>query len=932
MSFRSVFDQDFDLAVFGAGYAGWAALREGLRLGRSVVWIDSGREPLWESTGAFCPQAGELEEPAWNDFLEAARTRNLFRDDLLDSCGPGILVCDFLRNTPDGLGVLFDAHPVSAQLCDGQVESVQLATKGGLRTIRAAQWIDASEEARLFELIQPGVSRREPAAFQHRLLFAGPKVEPGLAKTLPLPFEPRIWDHEFSLVVEGSAPRSKAELVALTPGLRDSLPDPLSDAGLVQASHQPLPIYRADPDFQSPTSAAPNLAAASPCLSANQVSTLADRFALGLEAVRSFPESSPSPSGKTEVRTLPARDMECDVLVAGAGTGGCMAAVAAAKAGARTLLLESSSNLGGIGTAALISGYFHGHPGGEFHAVDRAAAQTRPALDPAKYYKSGWHPEAKTAAIQGEFQAQNVEVLTGAVPFVVEVSDGRVTRVRVVASKEILEISAKCVVDSSGDGDLAALAGAEWVMGRPGDGFPLAYSLTAIISEFKEDGVYQVRGRNYDAGWVDATDPEDLTRARITGMAQHLRPRYEQSGHPVFIAPLVGLRQSRHIVTRQTVTLADFIDHRRFPDSIGVARSPLDTHSVDFEFEADEMLFYLWGCKNFRGDSWSEIPYGLLIARGLDNLWIGCRACGVEVSAAYGLRMQRDMQRIGEAAGYAAALAARTGTRASEVDVEKLRELLRETGAFDEGPSDPSEEPEKLREQFLRGEPGGYLWQIYRNRSDWESEVAGAMEYDDPHVSWLAALLLAMWKDQRAEPRLLEAVANKERGVETPASARGAFGQWIDVPNWYLAVVLLRRVGTASALPHLKSLAEQTGNPLNVRTAVALTLASMAPRLSGPALPAAGEVLQALVRDPLPETLLRPSRSLYRTLLGEEQAPLQQEPNGVDTREDHGWRLIHTTVLAARTLGLPDPVDSDSLRTDPRALVRRNWDRLQAIQ
>lgn len=82
-------------------------------------------------------------------------------------------------------------------------------------------------------------------------------------------------------------------------------------------------------------------------------------------------------------------------------------------------------------------------------------------------------------------------------------------------------------------------------------------------------------------------------------------------------------------------------------------------------------------------------------------------------------------------------------------------------------------------------------------------------------------------------------------------------------------------------------------------------------------------ILSELSASPLPETLLRPSRSLYRALLGQEQTPLRQEPQGVDSREDHLWQLWLVVARACKEWGLPCPVDVTALLRDERALVRR---------
>lgn len=610
------------------------------------------------------------------------------------------------------------------------------------------------------------------------------------------------------------------------------------------------------------------------------------------------------------------------MLVAGAGTGGAIAAIAAARTGARTLAIDHTGYPGGVGTGAGICGYFHGAKGGLQDEIDRRVQTMSSLLAGAPAGLNGWHHEAKKIVLFSLFDETGVAFVGDALLAGVERdASGRVSAALAVVEGRLSRLPAGGFVDGTGDGDLAVFAGARFVAGRPGDHRTLSYS-QSIFSLAPKEGRLDVRSCNFDAGWVDPTDPEDLSRARLAGIAQHLPAAWTQPDRPVAVSPLIGLRQSRQIETDLKVSFADLVGHARFDDSIGEVSTVADTHSVDFEFETDSLAFYYWTCRGFRHPLRSELPYRMLLPRGLANVWLACRAAGIDVAAAYGLRMQREMQRFGEAAGIAAALSAREGTDARGIDLAGLLTALDRSGSRPAGRLvDPVPSAGELLASLDQGLPGIHLWHLHLRPDLHSAAVRSRIASPDARVSFHAAAILATWRDPAAEPRLLSAFEAREEGPapeERPVP--GAFGQCIDLPFWLQAVVLLRLAGTARCLPALRTLAEAPAQPLNVRTILALTLERLAGRIGAhDDLTAA---LTALLADDLPDPLLPPSRSLWRTLHGEPQKKLGND-RGADTREDHTWQLHLVVGRARRTLGLPPLPGASALARDPRAFVSR---------
>lgn len=931
MSFQSLFDQTFDVAIHGSGYAAFGALLDLLKSDKRVLLFYRRADILWESGRNFASEAGELDHTEWENFLNELGARNLYHDGLVDSAGAEIMASDWLMRNRSRVRVLYGAWPVAAEMQGTALRSVRVATKSGERTIRARSWIEASDEGSLWELAVPEsrAARREPDTYEHRVLFGvrGEWTEEGGGGSDAV-LEPRLWEGEKTLCVKSPQPLTMNQLYEKALVARNGFKGEASQAVLIQFSVYPLPVYaQVEGTFDSVQG---NLVSASSAYSTAGIRTLADRFRLGVEAVERLTglDLESDPEGPVRLLTWTAASEETDLLIAGAGTGGAVAALAAQRRGGEFLIVDPAPFAGGVGTGGMINGYCHGERGGLFEQYDEWTAEIGKTLDPARIMVRGWHPEGKKIAFERVLEQVSRPLLGESVVYAVEVDEQKIVRMKIAIPGGVIEVRPKAVIDATGDGDVAALAGARYEYGREVDGHPLAFSQPCLrITE--EEGERRVAGGNFDAGWVDATDPEDLSRARLQGVSQYLIDQYTDDAHILIMAPVLGLRQSRNFITEQVLTVDDVVRHAPQSDSIGKTRSFLDTHTVDFQYEDDETLFWLWGCKNFRGEVYADMPYRMLIPKGVRNLWLACRAAGVTVPAAYAVRMQRDIQRMGEVAGYAAVEAARSGKDAVEVAPEVWRPLLEETGAYVENSvveerhssihvydtDDPLAELDK-------GIPGGYLWFLYKERDNYEQEVVNRLNPSDLNVSWLAAVVLAMWQDTRAEPRLLQAIENEELGVETPKWGAGAFMQWVDIPNWLLAVNLLRRCGTGNSLPALRKVAEMQSPLLDIRTSVAITIGRMASRFSPEQRRQAASILELLLADPLPETFLPPSRSLYRSLRGEPQVVLKNTI-GLDTREDHSWRLPFVVAKAGRALGIEIEVDLSSGLNDERALVRR---------
>ncbi len=419
-----------------------------------------------------------------------------------------------------------------------------------------------------------------------------------------------------------------------------------------------------------------------------------------------------------------------DVVVVGAGPAGVGAALAAARNGARTLLIERFGALGGLATTGLmtvfsaLTAYRSDEPiiGGIMREIiDRGVAEGW-AEDHG--YVAPIHPEGLKRALDQLMADAGVSVLLHA--FAVEaITDGpRIDAVVVATKQGLWAIRGSVFVDCTGDGDVAARAGAPFEFGRPLDGLTQPVSLMFMMCDADLDRINQYRRESRDmqlrklvadavaAGEmepfedklmgfmrdpttphiiyvnftairrVDATDPRDMTRAEIEGRRQAaqlievFRKRLPgcENAKLVLTACTVGVRESRRILGDYVLDVHDVLGCRRFEDGIARCSFFVDIHHPEHGG--------LWNPRWLPPGGWYHIPLRCLLPRGLDNLLVAGRCISATHEALGSVRVMAPCCAMGQAAGTAAAMAVASGTSPRDIDVAVLKQRLTDQGAI----------------------------------------------------------------------------------------------------------------------------------------------------------------------------------------------------------------------------------------------------------
>ncbi|WP_028608847.1 FAD-dependent oxidoreductase [Paenibacillus harenae] len=342
---------------------------------------------------------------------------------------------------------------------------------------------------------------------------------------------------------------------------------------------------------------------------------------------------------------------QADVVVAGGGTSGACASITAAQEGMNTLLLDLNPGLGGTGTFGGVDSYWFGKRGGYAAKITEDVLSVQREI---RYKGHKWNIEAKMYALLKQADRAGVEMIFNAITFGAVKNGNRVCGAVAATRWGAFAFTGQAVIDATGDGDIAAMAGAEFVYGSEKDHTVMWYSL----AQFQTPGKLQ----NNFTSMVDVSNVLDYTRAILAGR----RRGKDCHDHGIYIAT----RESRHIIGDVVMRLTDQLLHRRWPDVINIHFSNHDVKGVSGAEWVNVGLIP----PNLE----IEIPYRMLLPRGLDGILVVGKAISATHDALPAIRMQSDLENLGAAAALAAAMAVRTKSVPRRIDVRAMQKRLAE--------------------------------------------------------------------------------------------------------------------------------------------------------------------------------------------------------------------------------------------------------------
>ena len=430
---------------------------------------------------------------------------------------------------------------------------------------------------------------------------------------------------------------------------------------------------------------------------------------------------------------------DVDVLVVGAGSAGSTAAIAAARTGASTLVVDRLPFLGGTSTAVLDTFYGFFTPGTTTRKVvggigDEVVSGLRglgPVVERPNTYGAGtgitYLAEHLKVVWERLVVDSGARVLLHGVVQDVEVDDGRVASVVVATRAGLARVRARLVIDASGDADVCHFGGFGYETAGavdPAQTLTTTFRMTgvdharrrsitkdelhALMAEAAASGDYDLprregsdhvtpidgvtatvmtrlesTRRDADGHLVTPTDPWFLTEAEMAGRRQALEyARFLRDRVPgyeraslVALGTHIGVRETRRVHGDARLTRDDVLSARQTADQIGLCGAPIEDHH---------------GSGSGTGTTWQYlpdgravgIPYPTLIVRDATNVLVAGRCFSATHDAHASVRSMAQCMAMGQAAGTAAALAVATGRDPRDLDVAALRDRLRRDGAI----------------------------------------------------------------------------------------------------------------------------------------------------------------------------------------------------------------------------------------------------------
>lgn len=421
------------------------------------------------------------------------------------------------------------------------------------------------------------------------------------------------------------------------------------------------------------------------------------------------------------------------MIVCGGGPAGVAAAVAAARGGARTLLLEQLANVGGVSSNAHFCTCID-TPGGpifdeleaRMRALGHAHRTFRPERDLHKGGRVHFHGEMLKAVAMEMLLEAGAEARFGMFVFPARVEGGRVTGVVATGKGGARLFRSGVVVDCTADGDVAASAGAPFLRGDPLDGRlqhvnyrvvlgghrwdefergkPSAEELrelarsavaagrihppTGIFKPTAECFPFDARSGKFmfdywEISGVDCSDAAQVSRVvaecqrAAVEMVRFARAHLPGFGscHVARFPAALGTRESRRIAGRYVLTREDVLAGRKFADGVARACFFIDFHDSPPGTTTPYDLAFKKENRPPPGEFY-EIPYRAMLPLETEGLLVAGRCISCDRDAHASLRGQPTCFFMGEAAGRAAAVAARSGKLPSGVDPAPIRAAL----------------------------------------------------------------------------------------------------------------------------------------------------------------------------------------------------------------------------------------------------------------
>lgn len=357
-------------------------------------------------------------------------------------------------------------------------------------------------------------------------------------------------------------------------------------------------------------------------------------------------------NGRSSVQRLkkaPAFEAEYDVAVVGLGTAGAVAFRTAVEQGMKTLGVERLNGMGGLATIGIVC--FGGGLNKRLENYERAA-------------------ERGTVAYESVLSALYVE-------------GRRIVGIEYVQNGIAHVAGVKQLIDATGNATVSRMAGLKIRKGRDVDNVMAACARGETWINNGSNSPRPIYGnRPFDLTLTS----EDFSETATTLSQWRFAHWKKQRKNARMLRPsvMVGAREECRAVTEEIATMEDAIAEKKYPNTLFYACEPEDLPVFfnDHAFESEPIRNWKVHCglPMFRFPS--SVPYGTIVAKGMENLFVPSKHFGVSHDLGGSLRMQGELEKTGFAAAHAAKISIETGCAAKDVPYESLKPHLEKFGCL----------------------------------------------------------------------------------------------------------------------------------------------------------------------------------------------------------------------------------------------------------
>jgi hypothetical protein len=379
---------------------------------------------------------------------------------------------------------------------------------------------------------------------------------------------------------------------------------------------------------------------------------------------------------------------EIDVLVVGGGTAGTIAAIQAGRAGAKTLLVERGSQLGGTTTTGGVAfpGLFHAWGKQIISGIGWELVRNTVLLDggalpdfsveinntTVRHWRHQIHVNQFIYALLAEEKCEEAGVEIAYYEFpesIRKTLDGWQVDCLGFGTKR--RVLCKQIIDCTGGAEVIGMLNLPRLREEETQPGSMLFKLDKANNPGRANGPGTgTLDAIYVHGAVSANS-RTVTAANLTGRKAILEKVRKEKKRLMHMQPETAFRESYRIAGETIITVGDYISGRVFDDAICYAFYPVDLHTKD-------------GVKPepLKKGVVPTIPLSALIPKGSENIIVAGRSVSSDRLANSGLRVQAPCMAMGQAAGVAAALATRKNTTPFNVPLKDIREMLINHGAI----------------------------------------------------------------------------------------------------------------------------------------------------------------------------------------------------------------------------------------------------------